>query len=123
MIKTTISSRNKIIITSGSVITFDNEPITIKIFDDGQQIISLQFIFQTNADVKEPAMVSTVTNDTLILTLTNFDNPIGTGSTKPINFAKYKNKTLYLHFRVNALSESDKTLYYTVYAEGGFGNE
>lgn len=123
MLETTIFSGNKMIIASGTVITFDNEPITIKLFENSQQKISLQFIFQTNTDIKEPAMSTTVTRNTLIFTLTNFDNPIGTGSTKPINFAKYKNETLYLHFRVNALSESDKTLYYTVYAEGGQGDE
>lgn len=123
MYNTFVFSEGKEIISSGSIISFNGEPITIKVNEDSVPMFTLKFVFQERSDVKDPKLSTTVSNDTMIFTLTNFNNPIGSGTHTPIDFATYKNRNLYLHFRVNALSNSDKTFYYTIYAEEGDGHE
>ena len=110
-------SGSKEIISTGSVISFNSEPITIKLFEETRQIVALKFIFKQDSAIKGQSLSTEVVNDELQLILFNFDNPIGTGTTKPMNFAQYGKKTLYLHFRVTSLSDSDRTLYYSIYAE------
>lgn len=122
MYKTKISSGNKQVLSSGTVISFDNNPISIELLDDNQSMVKLQFNFNHDETVKGQSMSTAVIEDVLCLTLTNFNNPIGTGTTKPINFAKYGDMILYLHIRVTALSDTDRTLYYTIYADGGDNN-
>ena len=125
MYKSVISAGNRKVISSGTAISFENEPIIIEVFDEAQSVVKLQFVFNNNEEVKEQLMTTAVTGDVLCFTLTNFNSPIGAGTTKPISFARYKNMILYLHIRVTALSKSDKTLYYTIYADGGddYGNK
>jgi len=122
MYKTIISSGSKHVLSSGTVISFKNDPIFIEVLDDTHSMIKLQFIFNNDETIKEQSMSTAVVDDVLCFTLTNFNNPIGTGTTSPINFAKYGDMQLYLHIRVTALTNSDRTLYYTIYAEGGNEN-
>ena len=110
-------SENKEIISSGVMISFNQEPITIKVFEEGLQVVEVKFVFQNDSNIKDPKMLTNVEDDRLVFTLINFNNPIGTGSTKPINFATYKGCPLYIHFRVNSLGETDKSLYYSIYKE------
>ena len=122
MYQTQLFSKNKEIVSSGSVISFIGEPITLKLFDDDRQVVVLQFCFQKDVENKQQYMQTAISGDTLIFTLTNFDNPLGVGTTKPIDFAKYKGKKLYIHFRVTNLTDSDRTLHYSIYAEEDEGN-
>lgn len=115
MYRTSIFSEQKEIVSSGTVISFNNEPITLQVFEDTTKVFTMKFVFKNNEEEKDPALSAEVVDDELILTLTNFNNPIGSGSTKPINFATYKGFPMYLHFRVSALSDSDRTLYYSIY--------
>ena len=117
MYRTQLFSNNKEIIASGTAISFNDEPITIKLFDDAQQVVLMQFSFEKDTEDKNQRMQTSIADDTLIFTLVNFDNPLGTGTNKPINFASYNSKTLYIHFRVTSLQDSDRTLYYSIYAE------
>ena len=117
MYRTQLFSSNKEIVASSTAISFNNEPITIKLFDDAQQVVVIQFSFEKDSEDKDQHIKTSIADDTLIFTLINFDNPIGTGTTKPINFARYNSKTLYIHFRVTSLQDSDRTLYYSIYAE------
>ena len=48
-------------------------------------------------------------------TLFNFTNPLGTGNAKPIPFAFAGDRTLYLQYRVFAVSGGDKTLQFTIF--------
>ena len=119
MYKTNILSGNKRVVSSGTVISFDNNPIFIEVLDEAQSIAKLQFIFNDDTTIKEQSMSIAVVGDVLCFTLTNFNNPIGTGTTRPINFAKYGDIALYLHLRVTALNNTDRTLYFTIYSDGG----
>lgn len=123
MYRTTIVAGDKQVLCSGTVISFDNSPITIEMFDDCQSVVKLQFIFNNDEAIEGESMSTAVIEDTLCFTLTNFNNPIGTGNTAPISFAKYKKLRLYLQFRVTSLNDVDRTLYYTIYADGGECND
>lgn len=85
-------SGSKEIISTGSVISFNSEPITIKLFEETRQIVALKFIFKQDSAIKGQSLSTEVVNDELQLILFNFDNPIGTGTTKPMNFAQYGKK-------------------------------
>lgn len=84
MYRTSIFSEQKEIISSGTVISFNNEPITLKLFEDTTNVVTLKFVFKNNPEEKKEALSGKVINDTLVLTLTNFNNPIGSGTTKPM---------------------------------------
>jgi hypothetical protein len=52
---------------------------------------------------------------TLELTLVNFKNPIGSGTTTAIRIGTLAGHPLYLHYRVHDLGGIDKTLHFTIY--------
>lgn len=117
MYRTSIFSAQKEIVSSGTVISFNNEPITLQVFKDTTKVFTMKFVFKNNEEEKNAVLSGEVINNELILSLTNFNDPIGSGTTNPMKFASYKGQDLYLHFRVTTLSDSDKTLYYTIYKE------
>lgn len=122
MNKTIISSGDKVVLSSGVVTSFENNPISIEIYDENDSMIKLQFIFVSDETVKKHSMSTAVVEDVLCLTLTNFDSPLGIGTKKPIYFAQYGDELLYLLFRVSAIDAYTRTLYYTVYTDGGKNN-
>ena len=117
MYRTQLYSGHKEIIASGTAISFNSEPIVIKLFNGDQQVVVIQFSFTTDNDDKKQRMETSIADGILTFTLINSDNPFGTGTTRPINFARYDSKTLYIHFRTTSLRDSDRTLYYSIYAE------
>jgi hypothetical protein len=100
------------IFASGIVIQYNNEPIRFSIAPN----MSLVFKFITTED-KNIRMEHTISNDSLIVLLYNFDNSLGTGNTIPINIGVLNNRKFYINFRVYALSElkESRTLHYTLY--------
>ena len=120
MYSTIIKTDEKEVISSGVVISFDSKPILIEVFEETQSILKLQFVFETDLTTKEVLTETRVEGDIMSIVLTNYHNPIGTGTTTPVHFAQYKGKQLYIHFKVDALSEkADKCLYYSIYLTGG----
>jgi hypothetical protein len=49
------------------------------------------------------------------ITLFNFASPLGSGSTKPVQFGYSRERNLYLHYRVFTLAGGDKTLQFAVF--------
>ena len=50
MYRTSIFSEQKEIISSGTVISFNNEPITLKLFEDTTNVVTLKFVFKNNPE-------------------------------------------------------------------------
>lgn len=117
-----VFSDNKEVMASGTVIAFNNKPITIRVFDDAEQVVVLRFCFEKDADSKEARMLTSVNNETLTFTLVNCTSPLPTGTLEPIDFATYKGKKLFIHLRATALGDSDTTLYYSIYMQDGDEN-
>jgi hypothetical protein len=109
-----IKSGTKEVIASGTVISFEGNPI-------GFEIENIKFIFEF---VDEEGKAGTDVNftspeeRTLKITLKNFKNPLGTGNQKPMAVGTFHGLRLFLSYRVYQLEGSDKTLDYTFYTEG-----
>jgi len=112
------SSSNHIILESGSVITYSNSNevhFSIKMDDSFSFDLILKF---SSDDEKQYRLEQNVTNNTITLDCINFDNPMGTGTKKPIELATFNNKKIYINFWVNSLGKNAlKKIAYTVYSE------
>ena len=102
------------VVDSGILISFKGEPIAIKLNPVG----SLEFRFADDPSQPAPRMHGELTpSGALTINLTNFNNPIGTGSSEPLRIGREGDQTLYLNFRVYGLGGSpDRTLHYTIYS-------
>ena len=109
-----ITTKNFEVLNSGSVITYENEPITFHLADD----LRVTFVFRDDKNNKEHRMdFNPIDNNELELILINFNNSLGTGNIKPISIGTLNNRRLFTNFRVYALSEKNKgrTIHYTWY--------
>jgi len=104
------------VVTSGSVISFLGNPITIT-FKAEDEILKLIFEFRDEKEKKEPRMEVSLPNpETLKIILFNFRDPLGLGTGKPARIGTIGNRNLYLQYRVYPISGSlDKILHYTLY--------
>jgi len=113
-----ISSGPAKIIDSGTVIAFSENPVEIGFSFRGNNL-KLIFDFKEKIEaVKEPSVEGHSEEDgkALRLTLFNFNNPLGTGSTKPEPIGKFDSTRLYLHYRIYTLEGGDRTIHYTIYS-------
>ncbi len=106
------------IIGSGGITTFNLKPLKIKITGKkATDFMYVEFRFSSSDVTPDPTVQSSVEKHTLSIDFINYNNPLGTGSTLPLSIGSIDNCSIYLHFRVYALSsESDKTLFYTIYS-------
>ena len=107
-----VTSGTAEVVASGSVFTFQHQPVTFALAD-----LKITLRFTTDSAQPGHRISSTVpAPKTLDLELTNFDNPLGIGSNSPISIGTLGNRRLYLHFRVQSFdSTSDKTVIYCFY--------
>jgi hypothetical protein len=81
------------VVNSGILISFKGEPIAIKLSPVG----SLEFRFADDPSQPAPRMHGELTpSGSLTIHLSNFNNPVGTGSSEPLS--------------------PDRTLHYTIYS-------
>ena len=103
------------IITSGTVISFNKNPIEI-IFGPANGRLKLIIEFEEDKEIKGTSVKPSITSkDTLNLKLINYNNSLGTGNKKPLVFGNIEGRELYLNYRVFPLNEWDKTVHYTIY--------
>jgi hypothetical protein len=107
------------IIGNGHIITFDLAPVKIKLesSNSGMKAV-LYLIFKIGADdSKADAHVETkVEGDEFTLTLHNYNNPLGTGSRRPIPIGHLAGQQFFMHFRVYSFdADSDKLIFFTFY--------
>jgi len=117
---TKIKSGNTEIISNGTVISYNQNPIELKIGEDNEYLILIFDFIDDLSKNESPKMEGIAEGIKLTLKLANFVNPLGGGSNSPIRIGTFKNKAVYLNFRVYQLSgnnplKSDKTLDYTIY--------
>ena len=112
------TSSDHIILDSGSAITFNSTAelsLSCKMDDDFG--FTLVINFESNGD-KQRSLKQSVDGNTIQLTCINFDNSLGTGTTKPIELATYNGKKIYINFFVYALGEKSlRKIVYTFYME------
>lgn len=114
-----IESANCEIISSGLVTSFDGAPIDISLPDLNNTWFHIKFKFIKDESTKDHRVQAESGSEEIVFLLTNFTNPLGTGTTKPINFGSENNtgKKLYINFYVYSIGEANPTLQYTIYRE------
>lgn len=112
------TSSNHIILDSGSVITFDSTAelsFSCKMDDTFSFSIVLQF--ESNGDGKQ-GLKQSISGNTITMTCVNFNNPLGTGTTKPIELATFNGKKVYFNFFIHALGDNSlRKISYSFYSE------
>ena len=113
-----ITTANYEVINSGLVTSFNGEPISITL-NPSTRPFTLTFKFLRDESMNgENIDAETPNNNEVILTLTNFINPLGTGTIRPIGFATSGDgKRLFVNFYVYVVGKSSPTLQYTIYKE------
>lgn len=99
---------------TGTVISFEDEPITFEIADD----YIIRMVFKNDSNHSETKMEFQFINDNRAdILLINFNNPLGAGNIKPIQIGHTGGKNMYLNFRIYTLEgTSSKLVHYTWYA-------
>jgi hypothetical protein len=109
-----ITSGNYEVFNSGTVISFEQEPITFQLATD----LKIRLAFRDEMEKKEEHRLefNPISKNELEITLVNFNNSLGTGNTAPLLMGTLNNKKLYLNFRVYALTvTTNKTIHYSWY--------
>lgn len=112
------SSSNHTILDSGSAITYSNTAeLSFSVEMDNTFSFKVILKFE-NTDNNQYELKHNISDNTIILTCVNFDNPLGTGTTNPIELATYNGKKIYFNFWVYALgAKSLRKVAYTFYSE------
>ena len=120
--KTNIYLGNYELIDSRSVILFDSEiPIQIEEVFNSKFKIILRFISQKDdAGIHNIQVNVDIQNNIIEYKCMNFDNPLGTGTNKPIEIGTISGKKVYVHFWLYALGGDNgvsRKLEYSVWKE------
>lgn len=96
--KIKLSTNGYQIINSGLAFLYDNESeLTMNIDTEKNFSFTLVLKFKTTEN-KEQSIEKNINENTITLICNNFENPLGTGTVKPISLATLDNKDLLLHF-------------------------
>lgn len=114
-----LESKDHYVISSGSVISFNGDPLVLKMPLVGED---LTFVFSFSSDLDNPdkptLRVIPHGERKLEIQFVNFDCELGTGNLSPVEVGSIDDKTLFLNYRVYILSNSDcRLLHYTLYQE------
>ncbi|KQR71879.1 DUF6864 domain-containing function [Pedobacter sp. Leaf176] len=113
-----ITSGDYEIYNSGTVLSFEAEPITFHLAIDLKIHLSFKDE-EENKDVHKMEFKQ-ISGTELEIILINFNNSLGTGNASPLEVGTLNNKKLYLNFTVYALNiKTTKTVHYTWYLGEG----
>src|SRR5262245_27624982 len=108
-------------IASATVIAYDGNPIRVELPEQAAipstpaSVIIFKFEDDKTTEQPQPRLDARIIDgQTLELTFKNFNNPLGTGNTKPTLVGKMRGRPAYLQYRVYDLAGADKTLHFTV---------
>lgn len=103
-----IRTAGRDVVVAGTVITADNKNLEFQLSD-------LKIALSFSSDGSDPRFgTPSAVGSTLNLPLFNFNNPLGSGTTVPIEIGTLHGRKLLLTFTIYALSpESVKTVHYT----------
>lgn len=105
-----IKSAGRDVVACGTVMSADNKNLEFQIAD-------LRIIFAFSSDGGEPRFGdSSAVGSTLQLNLFNFDNPLGSGTTAPVEIGTLHRRKLLISFWIYAPNpEGVKTVHYTFF--------
>ena len=108
-----IKSDKKEVYLTGSIMTFNNEPLIFELEEDMKFSISFSADDSNEAQRIEPVLN---TDDFLALKLVNFNSLSGGGTNEPLFLGTMLNRVLYFNFLVYSIKKnSQKLFHYTFY--------
>jgi len=114
------------LIAGGSAIAYSGNPIEVQFGEppaapqnvpqETPFVLLFEFIDETGSSDEriEPHAQG---DKSLVLKLYNFKNQFGSGTEHPLEIGKLRGRKVWLHFRVYHLTNSDKTLHFSIYHE------
>lgn len=120
--KTNIFSDNCELVDSKSVILFGGDkPVEIEeIFNNSFKIIIKITMEKKEGDEQALQLNVDPATNTIEYRCFNFDNPLGTGTSKPIEIGTIENKKIYIHFWIYAMGSDNskiRRLEYSIWKE------
>lgn len=113
------------LIATGTAIAYMGNPIEIQFGlspSDSQNVpqeapwsLTFEFIDEKGIINNERIEAHAKSYASLVLKLYNFTNLLGSGTEQPLEIGQHRGKTVWLHFRVYQLANSDKTLQFSIY--------
>lgn len=112
-------SKDKKILDSGSIITFDTTAdISFNMQFDNNFSFNLIFKFENDVNNKNHSLNFNLQDNTITFSCINFNNPLGTGTKKALELATVEDKKVFITFWVTTMgAESLKRLDYSIYQE------
>jgi len=115
--KIKIKSGNYDILYSGTVIQVQDEKIELTLPDGDNKGLELIINFADDENEKgQTTKYNLLDNNTLEMTLVNFNSSAGIGNTEILKLGTLNNRELYLNYRVFNIKKLGKTLHYTFYS-------
>ncbi|WFR64293.1 hypothetical protein P9222_09030 [Paenibacillus amylolyticus] len=116
MKKTKILSGQTEILSSGTLITYDENPLKFIVELEAGFKLKVNMVFIDNDDSTDLDAEFDEEAEEINLFFYNFDSPFGTGNSKPIPIGTLDNKKLFFNFRLNSITESKSKIFqYTFY--------
>lgn len=114
-----IESKNHKILSTGTVISFNEDPLTVKLPLEGEDLC---FVFSFGTDKSNPDKPSVEAiphgERKLEMKFINFDYDLGTGNNTPMEVGLIEGKSLLLSYRAYSLADSaSRLIHYTFYLE------
>ncbi|MCW5198248.1 hypothetical protein VU06_00685 [Desulfobulbus sp. F3] len=105
------------LIASGTVIAFKGNPVEIEITSAGESL-KLIFFFSEENQENIPVKANILNAQTVELTLFRAKNPLDpTGTIKPFSLGTWRDKQLYLHYRVYDIQDGDSAICFNIYLQ------
>lgn len=109
-----IESGPVVVIASGTVITFKNNPIELTLGGHGR--FKMIMIFNDEESEEDSRVEPRVIGpSTIEVTFFNCKDPLGSGNSKPVHLGTIGGRTIYMNYRIYSYFDSDKTVHYTFY--------
>jgi hypothetical protein len=116
---TEVESRHHFIIATGSVISFNEDPLTINLPLEGEDLCFVMSFGKDKNNPEKPSVQAIPHSDRrLELKFMNFEYDLGTGNNTPIEVGLINGKNLFLSYRAYSLADStSRLIHYTFYLE------
>jgi len=114
-----VTSKNVKLIYSNRICCYDDEQIDFKIglTKKKEDELRIRFLFKYSNDSNHRIGISVDDGSVIVVELTNFSNPLGTGLKKPISIAKLDGRSIYMMFSVYKIKDANPLLDISLYLE------
>lgn len=119
--KTNIYFGNFELMESNSILYYDSDsPIELEMVFSNQLSITIKFVVEKNDSEKTDLKIDVDTEKNIIVyKCVNFNNPLGTGTTKPVEIGKIGGKNIFVHFWLYAMGKDSvsRKIEYSIWKE------